>query len=249
MREVFASEIRQDRFDPKLLSAVDLHLDRPADFARVASEIARNHEGRLDVLINNAGYGLFGALEDFSEEQLRRQMEVNFFGPMLLARALLPLLRSARGRVINLSSIAGRVSFPYYGAYSASKFAIEGFTEGLHYELERQGVRVTLVEPGGFRTDFASTSYEVADGAKKGVSVYAGETNALIRAFGKFSARLADPEKVVSVIVNLVEGSRVPLRALVGADARFMALLKWLLPERLRLLVLAWVYRLAVFNR
>ncbi len=239
----FASETR--RFGGQL-AAVDLHLDRPEMFEAAAREIERWSSGRLDVLVNNAGYGLFGALEDFSEAQLRRQMDTNFFGPVLLTRALLPQLREAQGRVINLSSIAGLVSFPYYGAYSASKFALEGMTEGLYFELKPHGVQVALVEPGGFRTDFARSSFEVSEGARSGKSLYAVPTNALIRAFDRFSSRLGNPEQVSSLLVDLCERKSVPLRVLIGPDARFMALLRWLLPHRLRVWMIELAYRFAL---
>jgi NAD(P)-dependent dehydrogenase (short-subunit alcohol dehydrogenase family) len=245
LAELFPSEIQ--RYGARL-SAVDLHLDRPETFADAARKISELCSGRLDVLINNAGYGLFGALEDLSEAQMRMQMEVNFFGPMLLTRALLPLLRKSQGRMINLSSVAGLVSFPFYGNYSASKFALEGFSEGLYFELKPHGVQVCLVEPGGFRTDFAKSSFEVAEGARTGGSIYANRTNALIRAFDTFATRLGDPDLVTRLLVDLCERRAIPMRAIVGTDARLMRFLRFFLPDRIRLGMVNWIYNRVVFK-
>jgi len=189
-------------------------------------------DGRLDCLVNNAGYAQFGALEDLDEEQLRRQMEVNFFGAALLTRALLPALRAARGVVLNVSSVFGFSGFPLTGAYCASKYALEGLSEALYYELLPHGVRVGLVEPGGHRTGFGAA----VEWGRTQHDTYAAETAGYRRLHGKISSRPdgTPPDAVVGALVRLAEARRVPLRTVVGRDARATAALRRIVPERLR---------------
>lgn len=191
----------------------------------------------LDGLVNNAGYGLFGALEDVSEAQLRDQMEVNFFGLALLTKALLPTLRRSRGFIVNLSSSFGTTAFPLTSAYCASKFAVEGFSEALYHELGPHGVRVHIVEPGGHRTRFAANTRwgEGSEGA------YAART----RAYRALHARLSSgagtpPDAVVRAIVDLAVNPRSLLRVQVGRDARALGALRALLPDVVALPVLRY---------
>src|SRR4030095_8066141 len=124
---------------------------------------ARKRAGAIDVLINNAGYGLFGAIEEVSDAEGRQVMDTNLFGPLAVVRALLPHLREQRaGHIFNVPSVAGVIGFPACGLYAASKFALEGATEALATELAPFGIRVTIVEPGGFRTQLAGGSHEPA---------------------------------------------------------------------------------------
>src|SRR5262245_25417622 len=155
------AEKRQALFSKELqqygdqLAILLLDVTNAEERRAVRDFIKERFGGRLDCLVNNAGYGLFGAVEDLSEAQIRQQMEVNFFGLVLLTQILLPQLRQSRGRVINISSVLGFMAMPMSVMYCASKFAVEGFSEGLAYELEPHGVQVALVEPGAFRTNFA----------------------------------------------------------------------------------------------
>jgi NAD(P)-dependent dehydrogenase (short-subunit alcohol dehydrogenase family) len=179
--------------------------------------------GRLDCLVNNAGYALFGALEDTSEDELRAQLEVNLFGAALLTRDLLPALRGATGSIINVSSVFGYAGFPLTSAYCASKYALEGFSEALWLELRPHGVRVHLVEPGGHRTGFAS-NVEWASGSSP---TYAVAT----AAYRAFKDRLEkkegnSPAGVVRKIVELADVPSSRLRVPVGADAHATAWLK-----------------------
>ena len=129
-----------------------------ASIEAVIGEIGRQ-DGGLDVLVNNAGYAVLGPVEETSEAETRAQFEVNFFGLLNVTRAALPLLRRRRGRIINLSSMMGRVSTPGWGIYSASKYAIEGMSEALRMELAPWGVRVILIEPGSVLTGFSRTAH------------------------------------------------------------------------------------------
>jgi NAD(P)-dependent dehydrogenase (short-subunit alcohol dehydrogenase family) len=148
-RDLFAEELAAN---PGTLEVMSLDVADAGERAAVAAHVMET--GVLDCLINNAGYGLFGALEDLSEEQLRRQFEVNFFGAALLTRDLLPALRRCGGSVLLVSSVLGRTGFPLTSGYCASKYALEGLGEALYYELQPLGVRVGIVEPGGRRTRF-----------------------------------------------------------------------------------------------
>jgi NAD(P)-dependent dehydrogenase (short-subunit alcohol dehydrogenase family) len=136
--------------------------DREAAFAAVRN--AHDRFGRLDVVVNNAGYGVSGAIEELSEEQARRQIEVNLFGALWVTQAALPIMREQRsGWIVQVSSIGGLAAFPLTGIYHASKWALEGFSETLRQEVEAFGIKVLMVEPSGFRTDWAGSSMDRAD--------------------------------------------------------------------------------------
>src|ERR1700761_1807769 len=131
--------------------------DRAADFAAIAK--AKAHFGSIDVLINNAGYGLFGAIEETTEQEAREQIETNFFGLLWVTQAVLPVMREqGHGHIIQLSSILGLVSLPVLGLYNASKFAVEGLSETLATEVKGFDINITLIEPNGFTTDWAGPS-------------------------------------------------------------------------------------------
>ncbi|HTA35797.1 MAG TPA: SDR family oxidoreductase [Solirubrobacteraceae bacterium] len=136
--------------------------DRAADFAAVAR--AYEHFGSLDVLVNNAGYGLFGAIEEVSEQQARAQIETNLFGALWVTQAVLPYLREQRrGHIVQVSSIGGIAAFAGVGLYHASKWGLEGFSEALSLEVAEFGIHVTLIEPGGFDTDWSTSSSKRAE--------------------------------------------------------------------------------------
>ncbi len=246
-RKLFAEELK---IYPDRLHTVDLHMDKPETFNLAVDLIDQRFGGKLDVLVNNAGYGLFGAIEDQSHEQLRAQMEVNFFGPVFLSRALLPALRKARGRIINVSSIAGRSSFPLYGAYNASKFALEGISEAMHYDLKPQGVQVCLVEPGAFKTGFTtSTSAIYAEGLWNPHSPYRARTQALKAFTSASEMRLGNAARVYRLLAALCEKRRIPLRAPIGIDSRFLIWFGRIVPLGIRIRLIDLVFRLVVFKR
>jgi NAD(P)-dependent dehydrogenase (short-subunit alcohol dehydrogenase family) len=226
--ELFDAERRAapDRF-----TLLELDVTSGRDRAAAAEEIERSFGGRLDCLVNNAGSGLFGALEDLSEAQLRAQMEVNFFGLAFTTRALLPHLRAARGRVINISSVLGFTAMPLTGAYTASKFAVDGLSEALYFELQPHGVQVAVVQPGAFRTDFAQNQ-------QYGERVFdpASPYYAVSQTFARFRERRAatasaPPDEVVKTVLDLATRRRMPLRVRCGRDARSVYALKRLLPQ------------------
>lgn len=244
--EVFPSEIQAygDR-----LHAIDLHLEQPDSINKVHEWIDDQFNGQLDVLINNAGYGLFGALEDQTPAQLRHQFDVNFFGPTLLTRSLLPALRASHGRVLTVSSIAGLYTFPYYGSYNASKFALEAMFEGLYYELKSFGIQVALIEPGGFRTNFTQRSKVIAAGAYQPGSLHTKKMQSFENSLQKFSPRLGNPIRVARLIVRLCEKRHIALRNIVGTDARFLHLLFRLIPDQWRVNFESLIFREIVLKQ
>jgi NAD(P)-dependent dehydrogenase (short-subunit alcohol dehydrogenase family) len=182
------------------------------DNAAIVAAVEQAHDrfGRLDVVINNAGYGLFGAVEEISEQQLRDQLEVNLFGVFNVTKAVLPILRAqGSGHIIQISTIGGIAAFPILGGYHASKWALEGFTESLAQEVAGFGIKVTLVEPGGFATDWA------------GSSAVWGEKNPAydeIKAsfFGRAGAAQPEPVGFGTAILKVVDAEQPPLRVLFG---------------------------------
>lgn len=239
---IFSQELEKY---PGLLHVLSLDVTNEKE-RQETFEFVKTRLGQLDVLINNAGYGLFGALEDVSESQLRQQMEVNYFGLVFLTRQLLPLLRQARGRILNISSVAGTFGIPLASPYCSSKFAVEGLSESLYYELKPFGVQVCLVEPGRHRTNF---SRNMAWGEKSSnpASPYSRQTENYLRRQEKLGERSVIPqENVVKIIAGLCEAPSIPLRVAVGKDARLVNLLKTLLPQRLRTALFSAIWKKAL---
>lgn len=205
---------------------VALDLADEAQIVAVAAGIAR-----LDCLVNNAGYALNGPFSTYTGAQMRHQMQVNVLGPALLTQQLLPALAASRGRVINVSSLAGEVGLPMNSLYCATKFALEGLSESLRHELGSHGIQVALVEPGGFRTRFAANMVWgerplAADGRDaRQFAAYRDSQSKMLARPGR------DPAAVVDVVVRLVESDRMPLRTRVGTDVKSARLLKRWLPE------------------
>ena len=214
-----------DRFEqlaPGRAHAVLLDVTRDVDIAP-AIALAVKKAGHIDVLVNNAGYGLFGAVEEISDAEARAVMDTNFFGALAVARALLPHFRERRaGHIFNIASVAGFIGFPGCGLYAASKFALEGMTEALATELAPFGIRVTIGEPGGFRTNFSGSSLRQAALV---IPAYAGTPSARTRELiGQYNGHEpGDPAKAASAILAALEAPEAPLRLLLGADAVSMA--------------------------
>ncbi|MGW6144549.1 SDR family NAD(P)-dependent oxidoreductase [Streptomyces sp. NPDC055140] len=185
------------------------------DKAAVAAAVSAAHEkfGRLDVVVNNAGYGLFGMVEEITEQQLRDQMETNLFGAFWVTQAVLPILRAqASGHIVQISSVGGVAAFPSLGAYHASKWALEGFSESLSQEVAGQGIKVTIVEPGGFSTDWGGSSGVHADPNP----AYDQVRVAIGARFG--DARYAEPSDAGAALLQIVDAENPPLRVLFGTE-------------------------------
>lgn len=186
--------------------------DRAADFAAIAK--AKAHFGSIDVLINNAGYGLFGSIEETSEKEAREQMETNFFGLLWLTQAILPVMREqGHGHIIQLSSVLGLVTLPVLGLYNASKFAVEGLSETLATEVKGFGINVTLIEPNGFATDWA--------GASSAHTVEMPEYDPVRAAFqaGLTDDIFGNPEATTAAVLKLIDSENPPLRLFLGKHA------------------------------
>jgi NAD(P)-dependent dehydrogenase (short-subunit alcohol dehydrogenase family) len=184
--------------------------DRNADFAAVGK--AAEHFGQLDVVINNAGYGHFGMIEELSEDDVRSQMETNFFGALWITQAALPIMRAqGSGHIIQVSSIGGISAFPTVGAYHASKWALEGFSQSLSQEVAGFGIHVTLIEPGGYSTDWSGPS---AKHSKQNPD-YSGVREA---AQNRRSAAASpgDPTATRQAILKVVDADEPPLRIFFG---------------------------------
>jgi len=175
--------------------------------------------GRIDVVVNNAGRGLIAAVEEATDAAARAIFDINVFGVLNTLRAVLPTLRGQRsGYVINIGSIGGFTGYPGWGFYNATKFALEGLSEALHAELAPLGINVSIVEPGGFRTDFLdSSSLHVEPAAIADYAASAGETRGVPAAFNH--AQRGDPAKLAAAIVDLPETEEPPLRLQLGPDA------------------------------
>lgn len=199
---------------------------------RQAVDATLDRFGKIDVVVNNAGYALMGAFETCDTEQVRRQFETNVFGLMEVCRTVLPHFRRQRdGLFINVASMVGRVPLPLYSVYNASKHAVEGFTEGLVYELEPFGLRVKLIEPGAVNTDFFGRSSDREN--RTGVTAYAeysAEQLGVMDDIGPGGSRPADAAKVIWQAAN--DSSR-RLRYSVGIDAHALLAARRLLPETL----------------
>jgi NAD(P)-dependent dehydrogenase (short-subunit alcohol dehydrogenase family) len=200
-----------DKYGDRLLPLQLDVTDREADFAAVA----RAHDvfGSLDVIINNAGYGQFGLIEDLSEKEARDQLETNLFGALWITQAALPFLRAQRsGHILQVSSIGGISAFPNIGIYNASKWALEGFTQALAQEVADFGIKVTLIEPGGFSTDWDG------DSAKHATPV-PGYEEFRAKAAEQRLARVGsqgNPGATGAVLLKLVDADEPPLRVFFG---------------------------------
>jgi NAD(P)-dependent dehydrogenase (short-subunit alcohol dehydrogenase family) len=183
-----------------------------------AVETAVQKFGRIDVLINNAGFGLLASVEESSDAEVRRIYDTNVFGLLSVTRAVLPVMRRQRsGHVINVSSIVGYRALAGVGVYSSTKFAVEGITEALHAELKPLGIHATLIEPGFFRTDFLDTS-SLAVG-KDIIDDYDGTSGNLRRlAVDINHNQPGDPKKLATAVVSLVDAQTPPLRLPLGTD-------------------------------
>jgi NAD(P)-dependent dehydrogenase (short-subunit alcohol dehydrogenase family) len=174
--------------------------------------------GRLDVLVNNAGYGSMGALEEFEDDQIRRQFETNFFGAVDIIRAALPTLRAQKsGHIINFSSVGGFVSFPSAGLYCASKFALEAVTESLAGELAAHGIKATIVEPGAFRTKFNGGALDIAKNEQPELYPTTQQFAGWLK--DNDGKQPGDPQKAARAIIQMVESENPPLRLPLGEDA------------------------------
>ena len=205
-------EVELTQLKNVLVTRLDV-LDTNSIASAVAAGIAKF--GRIDVLLNNAGYGTLGPLEVFDMEGIRRQFDTNVIGLLAVTKAVLPHFRvNHSGTIVNISSMGGKVTLPLGALYHGTKFAVEGLSEALHYEMEAIGVKVKIVEPGAIKIDFMGRSFDIRN--DKSLSEYQDLEKKLFAAPFVFS----EPEDVAEVIWNAVTDGSDTLRYIVGDDAR-----------------------------
>ncbi|UWQ89559.1 SDR family oxidoreductase [Rhodobacteraceae bacterium M382] len=198
-----------------LVAALDV--TKPETIAYAVDQAISTY-GQIDVLLNNAGYGAYGPLEAFPMERIERQFDTNVIGLLAVTKAVLPHMRAQKsGTIVNISSIGGQMTFPLGTLYHGTKFAVEGLSEALHYELEACGVKVKIVEPGMINTDFGGRSFDfvVDESMPDYLPVVAG----MQAAMGSFGAQASEPELVAEVIQTAVTDGTSQLRYRAGADA------------------------------
>jgi NAD(P)-dependent dehydrogenase (short-subunit alcohol dehydrogenase family) len=180
-----------------------------------------DQSGRIDVLVNNAGYGLVGAFEELSMEEIKQQYETNLFGVMRVTQAVLPIMRKQKsGIIVNMSSGAGRFGYPNGSAYVSTKFALEGLTESVAYEVEPFGIKIVLVEPGFVRTNFSNV---VAKKSQSTNSQYSKMTEKMAASIEQMKLKSSPPELVANVVLEVVTSKNPNLRYLAGKDVE-----KWM---------------------
>jgi NAD(P)-dependent dehydrogenase (short-subunit alcohol dehydrogenase family) len=201
---------------PDQLAVFELDVNRTGQIGGVVTSAIRAM-GRIDVLVNNAGYGYVGALEETDPEEIRKVFDTNVFGLIEVTRAVLPQMRSQKsGHIINLSSVAGMSGTPGAGIYNATKFAVEGLSEALASELASFGIRVTIIEPGAFRTDFANRSLRIAPYMPEYAEALAVTRNYYETIGGR---QPGDPREAARAILTVVDHPNPPLRLPMGKIA------------------------------
>ena len=209
----------QDIIDQYPKTAIAIQLDVTNEAAiKSATEKIIDHCGTIDVLVNNAGIGYFGAIEESEDAEIRRMFEINVFGLANMTKAVLPYMRRQKsGHIINIASIGGLVGFPGVGFYNATKFAVDGLSESLSKEVAPLGIKVTIVAPSGFRTDWAGRSANNSAVVIEDYASTAGTNKATIR--GNSGNQPGDPVKAAQAIIAAVNDVDPPLHLLLGAGA------------------------------
>ncbi len=227
-REGLAQEAERLRGEGGKIHDCYLDVTDPTSIATVMAQIEET-QGGLDVLINNAGYALLGPVEEINDADVRQQFEVNFFGVLNVKRAALPLLRKRRGRIINLSSMMGRVTSPGWGIYSATKYGVEAVSDALRMELAPWGMPVILIEPGNILTNFSRTANsQMPTRFLDDSSRYPG-LRPLLQDYNSFSPGVS-PQKVAQIILKASTTKRPQARYMVNWSSRLDVMLYEILP-------------------
>jgi NAD(P)-dependent dehydrogenase (short-subunit alcohol dehydrogenase family) len=208
------------------IKVVQLDVDSDSSVDSAIGSILQETSGRIDVLVNNAGYGLMGAVEDLGMDELKAQFETNFFGLVRVTQAVLPAMRRQKGgggRIINIGSIAGRIAFPFSPAYTSTKFALEGLSEAMSHELAPFGIHVVVIEPGMIRTNFAQAAV-TAKKAARADSPYAPTMQKMYASAGRLLENAAPASEVARIVREAATAMPEPqFRYTVGRDAARLA--------------------------
>lgn len=216
-----------DKLDLRRLDVTDFD-----SIGSVIDGIVRDH-GRIDVLVNNAGFSVAGFGEDLKLEEIRHQFEANFFGNVAMSKAVIPIMRRQKsGHIIQIASVSGRVGTPMLGAYCSSKFALEGFSESLRIETHSLGIRVVLVEPGAFDTDIWTRNVQIGEGALDPNSPNKERSQRFAEFVKGSSKNRRDAREVARLILRIANDPNPKLRYLIGGDAKMQVWLKRLMPWR-----------------
>ncbi len=215
----------RERFDLRRVDITEMD-----SLSGVVDGIVRDH-GRIDVLVNNAGFSTGGFAEDMALAELRHQMETNFFGNVAMSKAVLPIMRKQRsGHIIQIASIAGRMAAPLVSSYAASKFALEGWSEALRIEVYSLGIRVVLVEPGDYDTDIWERNLVIGKQAMADTSPNKERSQRFVEFVKSRTSKRRDPREVAQLIVRIANDPNPTLRYLIGPDVKTQLLLRALLP-------------------
>jgi NAD(P)-dependent dehydrogenase (short-subunit alcohol dehydrogenase family) len=202
---------------PETAIALQLDVTNPAEIKSAVEQLKQKF-GHIDVLVNNAGIGYFGAIEESEEAEVRRMFEINFWGLANMTKEVLPSMRAQRsGHIVNIASIGGFVGFPGVGFYNATKFAVDGYSDCLSKELAPLGIKVTVIAPSGFRTDWAGRSANNSPVIIDDYATTAGANKANIRGYS--GNQPGDPIRAAQAIVKAVESKEPPLHLLLGVAA------------------------------
>ncbi len=187
-----------------------------------AVEFAIERHDRIDAVFNNAGYGLWGPVEEVTEAEVKRQMDTNFLGQLRVAQAVLPAMRErGAGKILNVSSLSGRVVAPLLGLYCASKFAVEAMSEALRYEVARFGIQVITLEPGMYQSDWQTDSLDVTEALRERRSVYQQPADRALEEFRARGATRPGSRTVGSIVADIVELEQpLPMRWIIGEDSQ-----------------------------
>src|SRR6516165_7000907 len=216
-----------DKIDVRQLDVTDF-----GHAALVLENIARDYGG-IDVLVNNAGFSMTGFAEDMSLDELRRQFDTNFFGPVAMTKAVLPIMRKQHsGHIIQVASVAGRVGNPLLSAYCSSKFALEGWSESVRMETSSLGIRIVLVEPGSFDTDIWTRNVTIAKGALDPNSPNKERSQRFAQFVKSRTGKNPSATPVAQLIVRIANDPNPRLRYMIGADAKLHVWMQRLLPWR-----------------
>jgi NAD(P)-dependent dehydrogenase (short-subunit alcohol dehydrogenase family) len=219
-----------------------LDVDKGSDAQKAVSTILRK-TGRIDVLINNAGWGAFGALEEFTDEEIWAQYETNVFGLMRVTNAVLPVMRKQKsGRILHIGSLAGKMTFGGVGLYCSSKHAVEALTEAMRTEVRPFNIEVTVIEPGSTNTQFKYNRH-LSQKFLKGKSDYQSILEKILAYGNDQSKKAPGSEQVVEAILKALAERRMAVRYAAGFDATWFPVARWFLPNAIYDLVLKRMYR------